>query len=77
MDHIADRLVQRGAYTVLMASEFTSLSRSALYALMQTGRLRYTKVGRRRLIPISELERLLAEGMVNAGPSPDAPALPT
>jgi excisionase family DNA binding protein len=71
VDH--SELIRRGAYTVTLASVYTSLSRSTLYALMQAGRLRYTKIGRRRLIPIADLEQLLAEGMVGKAPGPDAP----
>jgi excisionase family DNA binding protein len=33
----------------------------AIYVLLNQGRLRSVKPGRRRLIPISELERFLAE----------------
>lgn len=42
------------------AAEVSGHSRSRLYQLMREGRLRYVQNGRRRVIPRSELERLLA-----------------
>jgi excisionase family DNA binding protein len=38
------------------------ISRSTLYVLMKSGSIRTIKVGRRRLIPEDEGERLLKEG---------------
>ena len=68
-------LFARGALTVLAASRFSSLSRTTLYDLMQRGELRYTTVGRRRLIPVAELERVLAAGLTGGQAVPDvAPA---
>jgi excisionase family DNA binding protein len=42
------------------------ISRSSLYELMATGEIRTAVVAGRRLIPVSELERLLSEGMKQA-----------
>jgi excisionase family DNA binding protein len=70
-------IVQKGTVSITRAVMFTSLSRSALYDLMQTGKLRYTKIGRRRLIPMSELERLLAAGMVGGAAAAIVGSLPT
>jgi excisionase family DNA binding protein len=38
------------------AAEALRLSRSALYELIRSGRLRSVKAGRRRLVPVSALE---------------------
>lgn len=46
-------------YTVDEAVTVTSFSRRRLYELMQDGTLRYARNGRRRIIPRSELEKLL------------------
>ena len=58
-------LVCKGAKSILDACRFTGLSRSGLYALMDSGRLHFCKVGKRRLIPVVELERLLSEGLAS------------
>ena len=59
-----------GAMSVAEAVRFSGLSRSELYKLMTAGRLTYTKVGRRRLIPRKALVGLLSEGLVTAGGRP-------
>lgn len=35
----------KGTKSIIAAGEFTGISRSGLYALMRTGRLRYCKLG--------------------------------
>jgi excisionase family DNA binding protein len=62
-----EQLVGEGAVDVPEACRFTGLGRTFLYQLMDSGKLRYAKVGRRRLIPRAELVRLLANGLVGAG----------
>jgi excisionase family DNA binding protein len=62
----AERLLLDGTIDVAGAQEFTGLGRSYLYQLMDAGQLAYTKVGKRRLLPRSELRRLLREGLVGA-----------
>ena len=57
------QLLTDGSVNVTEATRFTGLGRTFLYSLMEQGRLRYVKVGKRRLIPRSELVRLLAEGL--------------
>lgn len=48
----------RYAYSISEAARAISLSRRMLYNLIDTGALRTVKLGRRRLVPRSELERL-------------------
>lgn len=50
----------RLAYSLDEAARSISLSRRGLYQLIEAGELRTVKVGRRRLVPVSELERLAA-----------------
>jgi excisionase family DNA binding protein len=50
----------KGAKGVNAAAEFLGISRAFLYELMGDGRLKYVKLGTRRLIPVVELERLIA-----------------
>jgi excisionase family DNA binding protein len=57
-------MVEGGLRTVEEAREYTRLSRSALYALMERGELAYTKIGRRRLIPHRALVELARRGLV-------------
>jgi excisionase family DNA binding protein len=45
--------------TVDEAAEKLRVSRSLIYGQMRDGRLRGIKIGRRRLIPASEVERLI------------------
>jgi excisionase family DNA binding protein len=61
-----EQLVEDGAVHVTEASKFTGLGRTFLYSLMDAGRLKYVKLGKRRLIPRAELRRLLAESVANA-----------
>jgi excisionase family DNA binding protein len=42
------------------AAEYLGVGHDAIYQLLHQGRLRSVKLGRRRLIPVSELERFLA-----------------
>lgn len=59
-----EHLVAAGAVTIPAACEHTGLGRTFLYGLMDAGKLKYCKVGKRRLIPLAELHRLLAESIV-------------
>jgi excisionase family DNA binding protein len=45
------------------AATILDVGHDAIYTLLNAGRLRSVKIGRRRLIPVSELERFLAEEM--------------
>jgi excisionase family DNA binding protein len=53
--------------TIPEACDYTRLSRSTLYGLMETGRLAYTRIGRRRLIPLSALVALCTKNLVQHG----------
>jgi excisionase family DNA binding protein len=53
-----------GLRTVVEAQEFTRLSRTSLYALMDRGELAFAKIGRRRLIPYRALVELVERGLV-------------
>jgi excisionase family DNA binding protein len=61
-----EKVVSEGSVTVPEGSRFTGIGRTLLYGLMARGELRYVKVGKRRLIPRSELVRLLADRLVGA-----------
>jgi excisionase family DNA binding protein len=50
-----------GALGVAEAARFSGIGRTTLYELMSAGKLAYTKVGSRRLIPRRGLVALLAE----------------
>jgi excisionase family DNA binding protein len=43
------------------AARYLDVGHDAIYQLLGQGRIRSVKLGRRRLIPVSELERFLAE----------------
>ncbi len=43
------------------AARYLDVGHDAIYRLLGEGRLRSVKLGRRRLIPVVELERFLAE----------------
>jgi excisionase family DNA binding protein len=49
------------AVKVSKACELTSIGRTAMYALIQEGRVKTVKIGNRRLVLFSSLEALLAE----------------
>jgi excisionase family DNA binding protein len=56
------QLTQPVAYTMAEACELLGgISRTHLYTLIDRGDIRRVKLGRRSLIPASEIERLRAE----------------
>lgn len=65
----ASDLMGDGAIGIPEATEFSGLKRSFLYSLMCSGKLAYTTVGRRRLIPRRALVELLNSGLVSANRS--------
>jgi excisionase family DNA binding protein len=60
-------LAADGFLSVADAAAFLSVSEAGLYVLMGDGRVPYTHVGRRRLIPKKALVELAAKNMVGAG----------
>ncbi len=52
--------VPRVSLSIAEAATSSGLSKSTLYNLMEAGKLRFVKVGARRLIPVSALEALVA-----------------
>ena len=59
-------LLEEGLNTIPEAQNYTRLSRSTLYGLMDGGQLAYTRIGRRRLIPHRALVELASRGLVPA-----------
>ena len=45
------------------AAQYLDVGHDAIYTLLNQGRIRSVKLGRRRLIPAVELERFLADEM--------------
>lgn len=48
--------------TVKEAADYLRCSESLIYAQMKDGRLRGVRVGRRRLVPSTEIDRLIQSG---------------
>jgi excisionase family DNA binding protein len=49
---------RRLAYSIAESETLSGLSRSSLYRLIAAGKLKTVQHGRRRLVPVQELERL-------------------
>ena len=60
MKESRDSVVVPVLYTVDEAAQALRLSRSALYELIRSGRLRSVKAGRRRLVPVEALAEYVA-----------------
>jgi excisionase family DNA binding protein len=61
MSDVAPRSAEKLAYSIDEVVEITGLSRDLLYGQMRMGRLRYIKVGRRRIITRQHLDAFLAK----------------
>lgn len=59
-------IVADGMLTIEEACERSALGRTYLYSLMDKGELKYAKLGRRRLIPRRDLDRVMAANLVTA-----------
>jgi excisionase family DNA binding protein len=66
-DESVEQVAHDGALPIAKAVEFSGLSRSELYKLMQNGELMFVKHGKRRLIPRNALRAILAKGIMTAG----------
>ena len=53
-----------GAKTIKQAVEKYGIGRTTLYAMMNSGVIRFSQMGKRRLIPDADLCRVLAENLV-------------
>ncbi len=62
-----EELVAEGLVRVAQAAEFSGLSRSKLYELMEAGGLAYVKIGRARRIPRHALIDLAARNLTGGG----------
>jgi|HigsolmetaAR202D_1030399.scaffolds.fasta_scaffold04796_10 excisionase family DNA binding protein len=51
---------RRAAYPMQEAAELLGVSRSHVYALAERGQLRLVRIGRRTVVPASEIARLLS-----------------
>lgn len=51
------------AYTFEEAAELLRCSRAHLYRLAKAGHLKVTKIGHRSIIPATEIQRVLIEGV--------------
>lgn len=68
VETLTPTLMEDGAMSIGQAEKFTSFKRTFLYQLMERGDLKYAKVGKRRVIPKSELVRLLESAVVGGVP---------
>jgi excisionase family DNA binding protein len=62
-----EAVVVDGLMTVAAACDFLGVGRTSLYKLMDSGALRYAKIGAARRIPRAALVRLAAGALVGAG----------
>jgi excisionase family DNA binding protein len=67
-----DEMLTDGLVRVPEAARFLGLSRSTIYGLMDTGALRYVKIGKSRRIIRADLSRLIEQHTV---PAPGCQAL--
>jgi excisionase family DNA binding protein len=61
-DHAPAAAVERLAYSPSEMAVALGVSRNTIHNWITAGQLRTVKLGRRRLIPASEWDRLVAEG---------------
>lgn len=59
-----DNLVNSGLLRVGDAAKFLSVSRAMVYKLMETGQLRYVKIGRCRRLPKQSITDLAKENLI-------------
>jgi excisionase family DNA binding protein len=64
---VCEGLFADGSVTISGLKSEYGISRSVAYELMGQGRLPFTQLGRKRLVPRVAVARLLAEGLVGDG----------
>ena len=62
----AEEIVRDGCVSVKEAASFLGISKSTVYQLMESGELRYVRLGGRRLVPRRLLTQLLAQHLTEA-----------
>jgi excisionase family DNA binding protein len=62
-----EKIIDNGLLRVNEACEFLKCSRTALYDMMNKGKLMYVKIGRGRRIPKNALVELAASALVGVG----------
>ena len=67
-----EELVNSGLATVTEVSGFLSLSRAMIYKLMETGQLRYVKIGRFRRIPRLSMKELAKHCLIGGWKLPQS-----
>lgn len=61
MDNHPPAAIRPAAFSIPEAAQQLSISRSAIYRLIDRGELRRVKIGSRAVIPASEIVRLLED----------------
>lgn len=61
-DHMNLEKLERRALSIGEAAATSNLSRATIYRLIKDGRLATAKIGARRLVPLANLDALLAGG---------------
>ena len=62
-----ERTGNRLVVPIPLACEILSISKPTLYRVIGLGELRTIKVGKRRLVPVAELERFVASKLEGEG----------
>lgn len=69
-DTVATMNTAGGALTIEDAVAYSAIGRSTLYGLIREGEIRVIKVGRRTIVPRSELDAFIARRMAVAPARP-------
>lgn len=73
-------------FSIVAVSRTLGVSRNTVFTLLRTGKLGFVRIGRRRLIPETAIDKFIAANLVLAsaatarnknGPSPSAPTTRT
>lgn len=66
-EHCGGQSPQKVLYSIPEAAELLSIGEAYCWRLVRTGAIRTTRVGRRRLVPHTEIERVGDLGEIRAG----------